>query len=298
MRRVSFVCCVISLVHLNEPERRTPLLSSVGKPLGQSLRQSGGENLLLRGSDIVVQATYLNRSVERVVDDVGALGIVIARLTDGTDIDEIFLTRLGLELGIRSAAYDAVFDKSDGHMRVTKEANGCVLVSEAGGGGEFVEHVTPALRAIERGVNDGEIGHHARVLQVTQPLTIILGELSACPIDGFGGGGVEAFEMLIAGTVFVVVAFDAGHVHRANDVETFLGIGVVADNISEAGVMRHLLLLAIFEHDLKRFEIAVDVGYDSKLHVNYFSMAKPLNPPEASVQLASSFLMLAANPAS
>ncbi len=184
-------------------------------------------------------------------------------------------------------------------MRVPKKADRRILIREAGGGGELIEHVTPALRPVERGVNDGEIGHHARVFQVPQPLPVFGAELGARPIDGLGGGGVEPFEMFLAGAILVVIPLYARHVHGTYDVEALLGIGVVADDIAQAGVMGHLLFFTILQHHLERVQIAVDVGYDGKLHFkNYRSMANPLNPPLASSQNASSLRILAARPAS
>src|SRR6185436_4221853 len=113
--------------------------------------------------------------------------------------------------------------------------DGGVLVSKAGGGGEFVEDVTPALRAVERRVDDGEACDHARVFEIAQPLPVVVGQLFAGPVDGLGGGGIKAVQVFLGGAVFVVIAFDHRHGHGANDVETFLGIGGVAHHVAEAG---------------------------------------------------------------
>src|SRR5437016_5296201 len=60
-------------------------------------------------------------------------------------------------------------------MGVAEEAYGRVLVSETGGGREFVEHVSPPLRSVERGVDDRETGDHSDVLEFPPPLAIIFG---------------------------------------------------------------------------------------------------------------------------
>ena len=125
-----------------------------------------------------------------------------------------------------------------------------VLVGEAGGGGEFVEDVAPALRAIEGGVDDGEVGDHPDVFQVAQPLAVFRRQLLAGPVHGLGGGGVEAIQRPVGGAILVVVALDDGDVHLADDVEAFLGIGVVADHVAQAGVMGALLLLDVLQNDL------------------------------------------------
>ena len=74
---------------------------------------------------------------------------------------------------------------------MAKKADLCVLIRKTGGGGEFVEDVTPAFRCVERGVDEGEVGDYFGVFEVAQPLAFLVGQLSACPVDGFGGGGVE-----------------------------------------------------------------------------------------------------------
>ena len=64
-----------------------------------------------------------------------------------------------------------------------------------------------------------------------QPLPICFGQLLARPIDGGGGVRIKAFEIFGGGTIFVVIAFDAGNVHVANNIQTLLWAGVVSDDI-------------------------------------------------------------------
>ena len=91
-------------------------------------------------------------------------------------------------------------------------------------------------------------------------------QLRARPVDGVGGGGIEAFEMVVGGAVFVVIALHAGDVHVPDDFEAFLGIGVVADDVAEADVMRRLLASGVLQNGLERLQIAVNVSDDGKLH--------------------------------
>ncbi len=79
-----------------------------------------------------------------------------------------------------------------------------------------------------------KVGDHARVFEVAQPLLFLGGQLLARPMHGVGGVGIETFERVVGGAVFVVVALDAGNVHVADDLETFFWVGVVADDIAEA----------------------------------------------------------------
>ena len=123
------------------------------------------------------------------------------------------------------------------------------------------------MRTVERRVDDGKARDHPRVFEIAQPLAVVVGQLLARPVDGFGRGRIEAVQVFLRGTVFIVIALDDGDGHRADDVETFLGIGVVADHVAEARVMGDLLLLAVLQNDAKGLQVGVDVGYDGKLHL-------------------------------
>ena len=87
-------------------------------------------------------------------------------------------------------------------------------------------------------------------------------------MDGFGGIGIETFQMVVGGAVFIVIALDAGDVHVADDFEAFLGIGVVADDVAEADVMRGLLLFGVRQDGLERLQVAVNVSDDGEFHLS------------------------------
>ena len=106
----------------------------------------------------------------------------------------------------------------------------------------------------------------ADVFEFAQPFLVVVVQLLARPVDGFGGVGVEAFQRFIAGAIFVVVALDAGDVHGPDDVQAFLGIGIVADDIAQAGDMRAFLFLNILQNHLERLQIGVDIGDNGVLH--------------------------------
>ena len=144
-----------------------------------------------------------------IIDHVSGLGIVVARLADGADVDEILLARLDLEFGVGAASHDAVADEGDRHMGVAEKADRGVLVSEAGGRRQLVEHITPALRAVQGGMDEGEIDEDARVFQLAQPLFVIVGQLPARPPHRLGGGRIESLQRPVARAILVMVALDA-----------------------------------------------------------------------------------------
>ena len=63
-----------------------------------------------------------------------------------------------------------------------------------------------------------------------------------------------------------MVALDARDVHAANDVQALFGVGVVAHDIPQAGVVSAFLLFDVFQDNLERLQVGVDVRNDGKLH--------------------------------
>jgi hypothetical protein len=85
--------------------------------------------------------------------------------------------------------------------------------------------------------------------------------------------GVEAFQNLIRRAIFVVIAFNARDIHGADDVEAFLGIGVVSDNIAEASHMRAFLGFDVGENDLQSLQVAVYVSDYCVLHLIFRALS-------------------------
>src|SRR5579859_1947469 len=69
-------------------------LSTEGQAFGQTRGQARVENFFLGGRDVVIQPAQLDGAFVHVVDDVGGFGIVVARLADAPDVDEILAARL------------------------------------------------------------------------------------------------------------------------------------------------------------------------------------------------------------
>src|SRR5207253_3977920 len=98
------------------------------------------------------------------------------------------------------------------------------------------------------------------------PLAVVGAQLFARPIYRLGRGGIKPVERLITRAVIIVIAFDDRNIHFADDVQAFFGIGVIADDIAQASVMGALLLLDVFQDDLKSLKIGMDICDDGKLH--------------------------------
>src|SRR6185436_43317 len=123
---------------------------------------------------------------------------------------------LDFEFRIGSPSNHGIANESNRHMRVAKKANTRVLISKTGCSSQFVEDVTPALRPVQSGVNDGKTGHQTDVTQLAQPLSVVHCQLIAGPIDCFSSVRIKSFKVGFAGAILVVVAFDTGHSHLAN----------------------------------------------------------------------------------
>ena len=85
-------------------------------------------------------------------------------------------------------------------------------------------------------------------------------------MNGVGGVGIETFQRIVGGTIFVVVSLHAGNVHFADDGEAFLGVGVVADDVAQADDMRRVLGFDVFQNGLERLQVGVNVSDDGVSH--------------------------------
>ena len=71
-----------------------------------------------------------------------------------------------------------------------------------------------------------------------------------------------------------MIAFDDGHSHLAHDIEAFLGIGVVADDIAQTGDMGAVLVFDVGQNRIERLQIGVYVGDNRVLHSIHFQQSK------------------------
>ena len=80
--------------------------------------------------------------------------------------------------------------------------------------------------------------------------------------------GIEAFHnLVVVGDVLVVIALDNRQTGEiADDFQTLLGIGVVADNIAQTHVGVHLFLPADLQRDIQRLQISMNVAENRILH--------------------------------
>src|SRR5262245_60583958 len=64
------------------------------QPVGEALRQSGGDDFILRGPDVVLDAAELHELLVRRKEHIRRVPVAVARLADAAAVDEVFLPRL------------------------------------------------------------------------------------------------------------------------------------------------------------------------------------------------------------
>jgi hypothetical protein len=73
------------------------ILPSKFQPFGKAFGQAGGADFFLRSGNVVIEPAKFNGSGVHVVNNVGGPGVVVARLADGADVDEIFFGGINFE---------------------------------------------------------------------------------------------------------------------------------------------------------------------------------------------------------
>ena len=241
------------------------LLSEL-EPLGQHAGQTRFDDFLLRGGEVVFEATLLDYIFLRLVNAVCRAPIAVTRLSDTAGINKIFFRRLNNEMIGLHALHAIIAHEGAGDMSVAKKTNGGVLVGEAGGRIEIVKNVAPLIRRIERGVDDGEVAHLTRKTQGAQPFLVLVSEVRARPVDGGFGQRIEAARGIGQRRLFVMVTLDHGAFHFLHDLDAFVRVGVVADDIAQANKMRAVMRMRIREDGFRRFEISVEITEDGETH--------------------------------
>jgi len=159
-------------------------------------------------------------------------------------------------------------------MRVPEKAEGRPLVLKRGGGGEAVEDVSPHVRIVHRGVDNGNpdaIFLEMDVLphgEISQPFAFFLGKLLACPLDGLGGLWVESPEFIVAADVGIVIAHhNAQKLEVANDFQALVGIGIVSDSVADADVVSDAEAFGFLKDRGQGLQVRMDVTYNSDFHL-------------------------------
>ena len=113
----------------------------------------------MRRCQIVFHAALFDDIFVEVVNTVSRAPVGISRLAHTACVNKIFLCHVDPELFNADTFYAFIANECHRHVRVAEKTNSGVLISEAGGGVQIVEDITPLRRRIEGGVHNGEIAH-------------------------------------------------------------------------------------------------------------------------------------------
>ena len=78
------------------------------------------------------------------------------------------------------------------------------------------------------------------------------------------------------GRLFIVVSLYDWALHFLNDLNAFMGVGVITNDITQANEPGAALFLCVQENGLSRLEIGVKVAENRKTHDGVFGHVKKL----------------------
>ena len=87
-----------------------------------------------------------------------------------------------------------------------------------------------------------------------------------CPVDGLFRERIEAGQVVGERSLFVVISLHDRALEIADDFHAFVRVGIVADHVAEAGVMRDVVRARVGEDGLQGFQIGMNVSKNSKTH--------------------------------
>ena len=196
-----------------------------------------------------------------VVKDIGRPRVSVARLPDGTDVDEVLASDRQLEV-LRINAIDRPKLLLVNHrtMRVPVKAERRHLMREMRLGLKMVEDVAEVLRIVHRRMDERDAHFRRHKRQGPEKTHLLLRQLLARPFNDRRGMRIKILQVLPRGHVMVMVTHDDRTVESADLLQTLVRTGIVADNITRAQVVRHALFTTVRQHNLERIEVRVNVS--------------------------------------
>jgi hypothetical protein len=97
-------------------------------------------------------------------------------------------------------------------------------------------------------------------------LLIRRGQVRAGPVDRLLSELVEIARGVGEAGLLVVIAFYDRAIELSHDLDTFVRIGVVADDVAETDEVGAFLLMRVFEDGFGRLEIGVEITENGEAH--------------------------------
>jgi hypothetical protein len=212
------------------------------EPLDQRLRQAGGAHAFLDDGNIVGHAPKLDHLVFQVGDGKSGARIAVARLSDRTGIEEIAAWELDTQRRKRFAGARTNLQDLELRVKVGKTALMMRVPEESdrrGGIEQAIEGLCGSedvfIFILKRAVNEHDaVGCQRSARQSCQPGEVLGLELRARPIHRGFGDGIEIIGGHQSGDRFVVIAANGLRAELTQARRDFVGIGAIADDITEA----------------------------------------------------------------
>ena len=147
-----------------------------------------------------------------------------------------------------------------GDVRMSDEDERRIGLRERLGGNPFVEDVA---KVVHRSAVDQQIIRHPNLIpERVEPSTILRGETLLRPFQCLAREIVEILQTVVLERGEIVIAKHRHPRARANDVQTFVGIGPVADRVAKAeqGVIPRIVRAR--EDGGQCFEVGMDIRDD------------------------------------
>src|SRR6185369_9826045 len=243
--------------------------------VGEVAFEFGAQDFVGGGLDVVLDAFELEALLVGVVQRVAGAVVVVARLADGADADDVFAIGLQFEVDRRQLldrglgerehlAQVGVADQRD----VAEFFENRQAFTRLLGGEDVFELFEPHGRAVAQ--VHADLVEFDLIGQALQPLHVLVGEQLRVGVERVARGLVVIRVVHAAGDSGVVVAEDRRFDQATHDVRALVRRAAVAHGVTEAVVLVDFFAFERFDNGTQRFVVGVDVAQDTEAHGEIF----------------------------
>ncbi len=239
---------------------------------GEIAGELGFEDFAGGAADIVGEPVVGEDFFFGLKDAVAGAVVVVARLSDASDGDDVFFVVFEGE--------DGAEDFFGAKFGVQAEGFGEMGVADEGDLAEFIPVVDELVGLVEIedvfeffGVDGGAVGEHdvfpgGGVGEGAQPLVVFFAQVACVPVECFACGVVVEGVVHAAAYGGVVVAEDGCMGVFTDQVAAGVGVGSVANDVAQANehFQGRVVLGVGFDDGGECFEIGVNVAENSDVH--------------------------------
>ena len=205
--------------------------------LREQSRQSGLDDFLLRGLRSYFTRRCSTTLFSMSINAIGRAPIAVPRLPTLPTLMKYFFVGLDRKLIDLHSFYAVIAHECPGDMGVTEKTNRGVLIGETRDGIEIVEDVAPLARRIESRMDDREIAHLPLSDEDRGATPCLLPSVLARPFDGRLRQRIEIARGFCQRRLLVVISFHHRAIQSAHDLDAFVRVRVVTNDVAEADEM-------------------------------------------------------------